>query len=146
LEAWRSHVATDQFQGQEFLEDKIGLYHGLIGVLVQEGRSRKAFRVAEQAKARKLTDILRNGRVQIDGGMTPEEKQAERKLAGAVTQWNKRLIGQPQPTPQMLAARDQAAAELSAWEARLYAARPKLRLDRAEFTPLALHKPRCLNL
>jgi CHAT domain-containing protein len=138
LEAWRRHAATDQYQTQEFLEDKIGLYHGLIAVLVDEGRFAEAFRVAEQAKARKLTDILRNGRVQIDGGMTPDEKRTERKLAAAVTEWNKRLVSQAQPNAQMLAARDQAAAELSAWEARLYAMRPKLRLDRAEFAPLTL--------
>jgi CHAT domain-containing protein len=70
--------------------------------------------------------------------MTPEEKQTERKLASAVAQWNKRLTGNPEPAPQTIAARDQAAGELSAWEAKLYATRPKLRLDRAEFAPLTL--------
>ncbi|GFO62820.1 CHAT domain-containing protein [Geomonas paludis] len=67
VEGLRAEIKLDQLK-DGFLADKMDVYQGLVGLLVELGRSDEAFAVAERSRARNLIDILGRQRLSLSGG------------------------------------------------------------------------------
>ena len=92
-----------------------------------------------------LLDVLRHGRTDIAPGLTPEEREKERSLDVAVVSVSSQLRREsslPKPDNTKIAAMEdrlrQARLEYEAYETRIYAAHPELRVQRGESPPLTL--------
>src|SRR5207244_6762474 len=70
IESVRSNVAGGEQEQEQFFENKVSPYQGMIGLLVDQHKDGEAFSYAERAKARVLLDVLRNGKVDIAKAMT----------------------------------------------------------------------------
>jgi CHAT domain-containing protein/tetratricopeptide (TPR) repeat protein len=144
-EALRVDVAGGERQQQRFFEGKVSPYHELIQLLVGEGRTGEAFTLAERAKARVLLDVLRGNRINIAKAVTADEGDRERGLNRQLVALNlqvRRESQSPQPDRVRLtdlsARLEKARLEYEAFQARLYASHPELRLQRGETPPLEL--------
>ncbi|QWV93884.1 CHAT domain-containing protein [Geomonas oryzisoli] len=67
VEGLRAEIKLDQLK-DGFLADKMDVYQGLVGLLVDLGRHDEAFAVAERSRARNLIDILGRQRLSLAGG------------------------------------------------------------------------------
>jgi CHAT domain-containing protein/tetratricopeptide (TPR) repeat protein len=139
LESLRREVAGGEQQQQSFLENKLAPWHGMIALLVAEQKPAEALTFAEQSKARVLLDALQPGRARLRESLSPQEKQAESEqrfqLASLNTQLSSELRrDKPDPSrvTELKASIEKARLEHEAFETRLYAARPELRLKRGE--------------
>ena len=66
VEGLRAEIRLDQLK-DGFLADKMDVYTGLVGLLVDLGRDDEAFAVAERSRARNLIDILGRQRLALSG-------------------------------------------------------------------------------
>lgn len=71
VEGMRQQVAGRERERQLFFENKVLAYHALLGLLIEEGKTREALRVAERAKGRVLLDLLDASQVKA-ASPTPE--------------------------------------------------------------------------
>ncbi len=92
IEDLRQDVAGSESERENFFEDKLEPYHRMLAVLVAAGRNADAFAYAERAKARVLLDALKNGRMQLAGLMSPEERQRDQDLRVKLGSLNARLV------------------------------------------------------
>jgi len=122
LERARLQFTSGDSQGAGFLDDKMNPYQGLIRLEVEDRHPAEALRVAEQAKARQLFDIIRSGHVPMERSLTAGEAARERGLAAEAAQ-----------SPS-----DEAGRALDAYRATLYTRHPELQLQRAEFQAVPL--------
>lgn len=134
-------IRADLYGGEEdregFLEKQIAPYRGLFSVLLEGNRTDEAFVVAEQAKARVLLDVLRGGKLEIDKGLTADERAKDEQLRRRLAELNLLVLRQ-RGTPGAEAANAalrQARLEYRALQSAFYAAHPDLRLQRSETTP-----------
>jgi tetratricopeptide (TPR) repeat protein len=79
VEELRRRLSGGGQEGTFFLADKMNPYRGLIALEVEDGDAAEAFRIAEQANARQLLDVLRSGRVPVTKSMTVDEKDRDRR-------------------------------------------------------------------
>jgi CHAT domain-containing protein len=66
VEGLRAEIKLDQLK-DGFLADKMDVYSGLVGLLVDLGRGDEAFAVAERSRSRNLIDILGRQRLSLSG-------------------------------------------------------------------------------
>lgn len=71
IESLRAAVKLDQLK-DGFLADKMDVYSGLVGLLVDQGRGDEAFAVAESSRSRNLIDILGRQRLSLKGAVDQE--------------------------------------------------------------------------
>jgi CHAT domain-containing protein/tetratricopeptide (TPR) repeat protein len=71
VEGLRAEIKLDQLK-DGFLADKMEVYSGLVGLLVDLGRSDDAFAVAERSRSRNLIDILGRQRLSLKGSVDQE--------------------------------------------------------------------------
>ncbi len=134
-------LSGSQDEQGSFFHEKAAPYHGMVRLLVEDGKIFEALQYAERAKARLLLDVLRGGRAEIVRAMTDAEKQKERDLAAAVAALDSQLARQKGSTPaELLDRRTRTAAEIDQFHAALYLAHPELRTTRAEFPPIQLEQ------
>ena len=145
IENVRSNVAGGEQEQEEFFENKISPYQGMIGLLVDQHKDGDALSYAERAKARVLLDVLRNGKVDVAKAMTPQEQERELRMRNILTAMNtqiEREQARPQPDSALLAdlkVRLQAARlEYDTFQTTLYAAHPDLKVQRAEANPVTM--------
>jgi len=81
-------VGDDRETGRAF-EPRVAAYHTLIDMLAQDGRTREALLMAEKAKSRSLLDILRAGHLGLTEEMTPDDREAEKKLEAEIAAANR---------------------------------------------------------
>lgn len=123
-------------------EENTGLFLGstdaplklLIRMEVEDQRIGQAFRLAEKIKARSLLDVLANGKINVTKAMTAEEIKTESKLRNELVSLNAQLKRKdPDKTRLIESNLAKKRLEYEDFRARLYGARPELRLQRGEF-------------
>jgi CHAT domain-containing protein len=79
VEGLRAEIRLDQLK-DGFLADKMDVYSGLVGLLVDLGRSDEAFAVAERSRSRNLIDILGRQRLSLSGSVDQELYDRQTRL------------------------------------------------------------------
>lgn len=145
-ESLRDHVAGGEEDRVRFFEDKLAPYHGMID-LTAAGKPLEALSYAERAKGRVLFDVLRNGRADVAGAMSPEERSEEKRLAEALADERRKdhaERAEAMHDPQHLAALDarleKARLEYEGFRIAVYAVHPELRVKRGELLPPTLEE------
>ena len=145
LEKLRGQLVGNERDRQQFFENKTEPYVAMVELLVAQGRLAEAFHYAELAKGRTLLDVLRNGRADITQTMTDEERSQEKQLHASVTSLGSQLrkeSSRPHPDKTRLTsieARLQTARlEYEAYETRIYAAHPELKIKRGTAQAITL--------
>jgi CHAT domain-containing protein len=80
IETLRTQVAGAEESRQLYFQSATWPYESMVDLLVSEGKSEEAFSVAESAKARVVTEVLRDGKVDFTRFLSPEKKAEERTL------------------------------------------------------------------
>lgn len=130
VEASRSGVVGGSRIRERFFEDKLGPYHEMIAMLVEQGKCGEALAYAERVKSRVLLDTLNNGNMGSPLMLTERDRGRDRELRSRMIAADRELAAaQAAPTnnPLMLQLRGKRL------EARLEyeAFRIGLRLSRA---------------
>ena len=131
VEGRRGEIAGGGTEQARFFEANISPYRSLAELLIEQGASEDAFRVAESASARVLLDVLSSGPQTVTKAMTPAEVTEERSLARKLAALNRASPGQP---AQLQAAR----RAYEALEAKLYATHSDLQVHRGEVPALTV--------
>ncbi len=79
VEGLRAEIRLDQLK-DGFLADKMDVYSGLVGLLVDLQRSDEAFAVAERSRSRNLIDILGRQRLSLSGSVDQELYDRQSRL------------------------------------------------------------------
>ena len=79
VEGLRAEIRLDQLK-DGFLANKMDLYGGMVGLLVDLKRSDEAFAVAERSRARNLIDILGRQRLSLNGAADQELYDRQNRL------------------------------------------------------------------
>ena len=79
IEGLRAEIRLDQLK-DGFLADKMDVYAGLVGLLVDLKREDEAFAVAERSRARNLIDILGRQRLSLSGAVDQELYDRQNRL------------------------------------------------------------------
>jgi CHAT domain-containing protein/predicted negative regulator of RcsB-dependent stress response len=147
IEMLRTHVAGTVEDQERFFEGKVNPYHAMVDLLIRQHNVTEALNYAERAKGRVLFDLLRNGRADITGTMTAEERSKEERLNQALVRLNFQLNQeslQRQPNKVILrsleAHRKEARLAYEAFQTQLYAGHPDLKIRRGVNAPLSLEE------
>ncbi|HEY0762642.1 MAG TPA: CHAT domain-containing tetratricopeptide repeat protein [Pyrinomonadaceae bacterium] len=139
IEDLRVQAAGGVEERQRYFEGGMQAHHGLLSVLVKQNQPVDAFRLAEQAKARALLDLLQQGRIKVQKTMTVKELEEEQRLTSQLTHLNKllaRVTQSDKPEPARIAEVetqiDKARLNYEAFQNALYAVHPELRTQRGE--------------
>ena len=145
IEQLRNRVVGPEQEQQLFFESRTAPYHAMIDLLIAQQNWAEAFAYAERTKGRVLLDVLGRGRANITRAMTADERTKEKRLNETVVALNsqlKRGTLRPQADATRIAnieSRLRAARlEYEAFQTRIYAAHPELRIQRGEVMPLTL--------
>jgi len=147
VEQVRGQVAGTERDQELSFESKTTPYLEMVELLIEQNQFAEAFVYAERVKGRMLLDVLRSGRADITKSMTADERDKERNLNAVLTRLSSRIRQEgslPQPDQTKLANLEdrlqQARLEYEAYETRVYAAHPELRIQRGEAQPLSLQE------
>jgi len=147
IEEMRLNIAGPESEQENFFEDKLEPYHRMLGLLVAAKRDREAFQFAEQAKARVLVDVLKNGRTQLAGLMTAQERDRDRDLRIKLASLNAQLMRARRASPPDAAIVSRLNTELeharlaySGYETALYAEHPQWKLQSGAIKPVTLEE------
>jgi len=147
IETLRTHVAGTEEDQERFFEDKVNPYYAMVELLIQQHNLTEALNYAERAKGRVLFDLLRNGRADITGTMTAEERSQEERLNEALVRLNSQLNQESlerQPNKVILrrleSHRKEARLAYEAFQTQLYAGHPDLKTRRGASAPLSLEE------
>jgi CHAT domain-containing protein len=142
IEQQREQVAGGEVERQGFLESLMTPYLGLVEIHARAGRAEAALAQAERARARTLLDVLGAGRARLDGLLTAEERERQRRLREALAQAGaaaQRLRQSAQPDAIRVAAAtgrlQEARREYEAFRAAAFAAHPKMEARSGRATP-----------
>jgi CHAT domain-containing protein/tetratricopeptide (TPR) repeat protein len=145
IEKLRGQAAGSEQDQQLFFESKTAPYLAMVELSLAQGDTPAALLYAERAKGRMLFDVLRNGRADITRSLTTQEQEQERSLNGQLIALNARLRRerlQSAPDQTRLAGLEtelqQARLEYDAYQTRIYAAHPDLKVQRGDTAPLSL--------
>jgi CHAT domain-containing protein len=145
IEQLRSQFAGTERDQELSFESKTTPYLEMVELLIEQKQFAEAFVYAERVKGRMLLDVLRNGRVDITKSMSAEEREREQTLRARLTTLNsqmRRETASAEPNQKridMLGTQIQnARLEYDAYETRIYAAHPELKVNRGEAEPLSL--------
>ncbi len=154
VEQVRSGIAGGEISREEFFESRIEPYQRMVELLADRGGVAAALAQADRARGRTLVEILRSGRTALDAQLTPEERAAEARLRERLTALNGEVFAARSRGPADSAGlaalngleqrRQQARLDLEAFSTNLYAARPELRTQRADFPEWSLDAARGL--
>ncbi len=140
VEQMRSLVAGGEVSREAFFEGRLEPYQRMVELLADGGDASAALVQADRAKGRTLVEILRGGRSDLASQLTPEERATEARLRDRLTTLNGEVFMARSRTPADPAASSgleqrlqQARLELEAFNTNLYASRPELRTQRADF-------------
>jgi CHAT domain-containing protein len=140
VEQVRSRIAGGEISREAFFETRLEPYQRMVALLADGGDAAAALTQADRAKGRTLVEILRSGRADLASHLTPEERATEAGLRDRLSALNGEVFVARSRTPADSAALSgleqrlqQARWELEAFSTNLYAARPELRTQRADF-------------
>lgn len=127
IENQQEHTAGAQETRAQFMNDRQGPYARLSNLLQSEGRTAEALAIVEKRKARVILETLRNGNVEVDGIMTPDERKQEAALRVRIATLRTRGAAAP-----LVQARNTYRDFRNA----LYATHPELRVQRLDIEPV----------
>lgn len=113
-----------------FFEESIDGYKELVELLVERGRTREAFRVAEQMKGRTLRDVLARGHIDLSASMTAEERRREEELEANLVAVNRELTATP--SDELRARQEAARRELEMFRAAMRLRHPSVERRRVD--------------
>ena len=130
IEALRQEVGGAETEQEAFFETKLEPYHRLAALMIASGRTAEGFEFAERAKARVLTDVLRNGRAEMAALMSPDERARDQQLrleiAGLNTQLTRASYRNSAPEVSAITAKlANARTEYEAFQNQLYVRQPR---------------------
>ncbi len=139
VEDLRNRVAGGGEPQQRLLQIMFSPYARMVDLLSAQGDGPGALAWAERGKGRVLFDLLRASRVEIGRRLSPDEREREGQLRQELTRAEARLDQQrrrARPDLVRLAELEARAASarqaVEAFQARLFAQHPELRVDRGE--------------
>jgi len=91
VEGMRDQVAGREEERQVFFESTVTPYHGLVDLLIQQGRSLDALLYAERAKGRVLLDVLSGGRAELTKALTPTERENAQRQNRNISNLNEQI-------------------------------------------------------
>jgi CHAT domain-containing protein len=138
VESWHGQIAGGEQQGLGFSSFALTPYQELMALKFDQKQLADVLSLAERAKARRLSEVMAQGHVQITRAMSDAEKQQEQTLAQSAARWNAAMMRQSAADPKTTAAFEKAAGDLESFRSSLYAAHPELRVRRGETPPLTL--------
>jgi CHAT domain-containing protein/lipopolysaccharide biosynthesis regulator YciM len=147
VESIRADVAGGEQAQQQFFEDKLSPYLGMVSLLVSQNLPLEALGYAERAKARVLLDVLSHGRADAPKAMAAQEIAREEELKRQLVTLNAQLSREsllPMPD-QKIVSELRAQLQIARlahrdFEAKLFVAHPELRIKRGEVQPLTLQE------
>ncbi|MBJ6749157.1 CHAT domain-containing protein [Geomonas anaerohicana] len=112
VEGLRAEIKLDQLK-DGFLADKMDVYQGLVGLLVELGRNDEAFAVAERSRARNLIDILGRQRLSLSGGADQDLYDRQARLREQIQEQEQLALQAAAPAERAMyaAALDQLRGE-----------------------------------
>ncbi|HEY8460739.1 MAG TPA: tetratricopeptide repeat protein, partial [Blastocatellia bacterium] len=139
IEQLRMQTAGGAADRQRQFEPGLNTFHGMIGLMAQEGQVWEALAFAERAKARALLDTLQQGQVSVQKAMTPDEQEQERRLTSELTRLNARLARAMQSAKpdaerigEIESRLEKARRDFEVFQTSIYATRPELKSRRGE--------------
>jgi len=143
IETERSRVVGPPQAWPLYFADKIESYQERAVLFLKGGDVGDALRVVEQSKSRALYDVLRAGRVSLEGALTSPERARERELRDALASLNIGLGNRPSDAV-LRTRRDGKRRELEAFETTLYAEHPEIAFQRGGAPALSVSEMRSL--
>jgi len=137
LEDLRTRVAGDENQSALFFADKVEPYEERMRLALEAGNPSEAFVYSERARARALLDTVNKHRPPLDKAMTPDERAQERKLRLVLNALSRQMQASPENADALRKRQNQARLDYEAFQTKLFAAHPELRVARAQVTPIA---------
>lgn len=144
IEKLREQATGSEQDQQLFFENKTAPFLAMVELSLARGDTAAAFVYSERAKGRMLLDVLRHGRADIIKTLTPEEREQEKSLNASIIALNSQLRQEslhPQPDKQrvveMEARLQKARLEYDAYQLRLYASHPTLKVQRGDADPIS---------
>jgi CHAT domain-containing protein/tetratricopeptide (TPR) repeat protein len=145
LEKLRGQLVGNEREQELFFENKTIPYVEMVELLLAQNKLADAFRYAELAKGRMLLDVVRNGRADVTKTMTDEERNHEKLLNARITSLGSQLrkessLANPDRTRLAAIEAQQRTAHLEydAYETRIYAAHPELKVTRGGAEPITV--------
>jgi CHAT domain-containing protein/Tfp pilus assembly protein PilF len=140
IEDLRYRVAGPDATRSAFLETRLAPYQERVALALSKSDARSAFHIAERSKARALLDAFGGGRPALRTAMSDDERRSEMQFVRTLNSLNHQVLAAAEaerPDAGRLTAlrRRRAAARLEYedFQARLYASRPELRVERGVF-------------
>ncbi|HEY7213840.1 MAG TPA: CHAT domain-containing protein [Thermoanaerobaculia bacterium] len=150
VEQVRSRSAGGELGRETFFENRLEPYEAMIELFAQREDAAATLAQAERAKGRTLLEILHSGRPDPASRLTPEERAAETRLRDRLTSLNSavflarsRASGNTE-LADLERRLQEARHELEAFNTNLYATRPELRTQQADFPAWSLEATRGL--
>lgn len=144
IEKLRGQIIGNEQDQQLFFENKTTPFLAMVELSLAQGDKAAALVYAERAKGRMLLDVLRNGRADITKTLTPEEREQEQSLNAAIIALNSQIKRErlgPQPErarrAELEARLQKARLEYDAYQTRVYAAHPQLKVQRGDAEPIS---------
>jgi CHAT domain-containing protein/Tfp pilus assembly protein PilF len=139
VEALRREAAGGEQQQQNFLENRLSPWLGMVELLASQKEYAEALIFAERSKARVLLDALQAGRAGLRRSLSERERQAEEERRLRLVSLNSQLAGEARrdkPDAARVAALradiEKARLEYEDFETSLYVAHPELKVQRGE--------------
>ena len=144
VENLRTRVAGDPTQRAIFFASKTAPYQERMKLSLEAGNFTEAFYYSERTRARALLDTIDGRRPPLSKTMTPEERAEERRLRLELNAVSLQLQSE-QGTAVILRKREnQARLNYDAFQTRLYANHPDLRIARARIPTIDVVQARAL--
>lgn len=130
VEELRDQVAGRQEGRHLFFENKVGPYHTLVKLLIQQGKTFEALLYAERAKGRVLLEAVRNNRTDLKDIYTDSERVEAEFLINKLSAIRERVRSESDGEAKSELQNQLAAVqhELVLFQERLAAAHPELLL------------------
>lgn len=145
IEQLRHMVVGNEHDRQLFFENRTAPYYAIVDLLIAQNDFAGAFAYAERAKGRILLDVLQSGRENVDGAMTAEEGVQEKRRNEAMVGLNSQLRRESlrsKPDRLRIASLEgqlkNARLEYEAFQTRLYASHPELKIQRGQAPSVGL--------
>jgi CHAT domain-containing protein/tetratricopeptide (TPR) repeat protein len=146
-EELRELVPGDQRSAANFMSNHTSVYLRMAELEIGRDHLEEALAWVERSKARALFDVLSTGRSDITKTMSDDERREEEQRRRDVKRLNEQLLQESRrETPDKrrlsdLATRlEKARIQQRSFEIALYAAHPKLQVQRVAFAPASAHE------
>jgi CHAT domain-containing protein/Tfp pilus assembly protein PilF len=144
LEDLRTRVAGGETQQALFFASKTEPYQERMALALEAGDAAAAFHYAERARARALLDTFNGRRPPLNKAMTAPEHAEEQRLRLALNAVSQQMRASAEGADQQHKRREQARLDYEAFQTKLYAAHPELRIARAQIPTLGVGEAQAL--